>query len=401
MGKATRRIRDAGAIVEIVQYSHVKRKDGPTARQAKRKATSDVMQRYNHRSSVRKFELMLAANYRAGDVMGTLTFDDDHLPSTKAEAERRFRYWRTKIRKIYQANGVDPVIFWRSEHRHGDGRWHVHFIMTATGDDYENIRTTWIYGAVQDFKALRVDEEKNYRTIAQYLTKERPDKLGSRGWSYTRNARKPEEQQRVGDLVGEHAVAAEVDRKFEAERFIDDHAERDGVGSAVFVIAYLAQIEVVNALILAGITAEGETPSDEFEGIFDALPERARENAGFGGGIIDEFAGLAGELNDLALIDDDHELTLVDGDLGAVGNDVVAALGVAAALAVDDLLSLGDEDVLRQSFAVEKFFPLIGENSAQGSEARFNKSHCNISLYDILVLLFVIRRSAAYIRYIL
>ena len=199
MGKATRRIRDAGAIVEIVQYSHVKRKDGPTARQAKRKATSDVMQRYNHRSSVRKFELMLAANYRAGDVMGTLTFDDDHLPSTKAEAERRFRYWRTKIRKIYQANGVDPVIFWRSEHRHGDGRWHVHFIMTATGDDYENIRTTWIYGAVQDFKALRVDEEKNYRTIAQYLTKERPDKLGSRGWSYTRNARKPEEERGVVD----------------------------------------------------------------------------------------------------------------------------------------------------------------------------------------------------------
>lgn len=194
MGKATRRIRDAGRIVEVVQYSHVKKTDGPAVRQAKKKKTSAVMQAWNNKSSTRKFELMLAANYRPGDVLGTLTFDDDHLPSSKAEVDRRFKYWREKIRKRYMADGLDPVIFWRVEHRHGDGRWHVHFILTATGNDYEKIRSSWIYGPVQDYKSLRVDEEKNYRTIAEYLTKERPDKLGQRGWSYTRNARKPQEE---------------------------------------------------------------------------------------------------------------------------------------------------------------------------------------------------------------
>ena len=208
------------------------------------------------------------------------------------------------------------------------------------------------------------------------------------------------EDKRVGDRVGIHAVASDLNGPSHVDVLVDD-VEHDGVRGAELVAHDLLRVEEVDALVVAGVAAHGETLADELEGLLQRGSELAGEEARLGGGVVDEFAGLAGELNDLALIDDDHELTFVDGDLRAVGNDVVAAFGVAAALAVDDLLSLGDEDVLRQSFAVEEFLPLIGENSAQGAEARFNKSHCNISLYDILVLLFVIRRSAAYIRYIL
>lgn len=199
MALATIRTREAGLLVEQVQYPHVSRSDTDRARREKKKKTSEVMQRHNDRSSTKKMELMLAANYKPGDIIGTMTYDDAHLPQDRKEAELRFRYFRQKAKKAYAKKGVDPVIFWSTEHVHGEGRWHHHFIITGTGDDYDILRAAWIYGDIEDYKPLRVDAEKNYTTLANYYTKERREKLGLRAWSYTRNARKPMETTEVVD----------------------------------------------------------------------------------------------------------------------------------------------------------------------------------------------------------
>jgi len=191
MALSTIRTREAGLLVEQVQYPHVSRSDPDRVRREKRKKTSEIMQRHNDRSSTKKMELMLAANYKPGDIIGTVTYDDAHLPRDRKEAELRFRYFRQKIKRAYARKNVDPVIFWSTEHVHGEGRWHHHFIITATGDDYESLRDAWIYGQVEDYKPLRVDAEKNYTTLAHYYTKERRERLGLRSWSYTRNAAKP------------------------------------------------------------------------------------------------------------------------------------------------------------------------------------------------------------------
>ena len=81
---------------------------------------------------------------------------------------------------------------WSTEHRHGEGRWHHHCVINATGDDYDLIRKLWIYGSDIEIKPLRVDREKNYESLAKYMAKEDREKLGLRSWSYTRNAKKPE-----------------------------------------------------------------------------------------------------------------------------------------------------------------------------------------------------------------
>ena len=92
------------------------------------------------------------------------------------------------------------MAFWSTEHKHGDGRWHHHFILPSTGGDYDAIRAAWIYGGDIELKPLRVDGEKNYATLAAYYAKEARDKLGLRAWSYTRNAAKPREDvERVED----------------------------------------------------------------------------------------------------------------------------------------------------------------------------------------------------------
>lgn len=190
---ATRRIRDAGAIVEIVQYSHIQRSDSKGVRREKKRCTTAVMQAYNKKTSIQKFSLMLAKNFRAGDNVCHVTYDDDHLPRSRKEAERRFKYFRDKLRKAFAEKGVELVMFWSTEHKHGDGRWHHHFICTATGDDYESIRRAWIYGKVDEFSPLQIDEKTDgYYAVAEYFAKEAREKPGLRSWSYTRNATKPD-----------------------------------------------------------------------------------------------------------------------------------------------------------------------------------------------------------------
>lgn len=80
---------------------------------------------------------------------------------------------------------------WNTESKHGDGRYHHHAVINATGDDYNLILKLWGQGEVH-IRPLRIDAEKNYASLAAYMCKERAEKVGQRSWSYTRNCHKPE-----------------------------------------------------------------------------------------------------------------------------------------------------------------------------------------------------------------
>ena len=169
------------------------------------------------------------------------------------------------------------------------------------------------------------------------------------------------EQHGVGDLVGILTVAADGNVHVEADVVVHD-PEGDGGGGAVLVANQFLQVEEVHPLILGGVSAEGEAALEGFPAAFQTF-QTALENGGFAGGIPGVFAGLGGELHDLALLHDHHALPLVDGDDGAVGNDVVRALGVAAA-GGGAFFALGDQNVGRHAVTVEILFPLIGKDAA-------------------------------------
>lgn len=190
----TLRTREAGRLVEQVLYQRIEPSDSERVRSGKRKHTTEIMQRYNDKSSVRKFEMMLAANFRRGDIVGCVTYDDEHLPETEAQARRRFAYFVRKLKAYYKSRGVELVYAFRLENKHGAGRYHHHFVIPATGgNDYAAIRAAWNYGTDIELKPLRVDAEKNYATLARYMTKESREKLGQKLWSFSRNAKKPRE----------------------------------------------------------------------------------------------------------------------------------------------------------------------------------------------------------------
>lgn len=181
----------AGPLVKECIYPAINGREEQRARDAKRKLSSEAQRRMNQKYSYQKLELMLAANFVQGDLVCSLTYDDAHLPRDRKEAMSKLKYFRAKLAAARKADGEQLIMFWNVEHKHGEGRWHHHVILNATGKDYELIRELWGQGEVE-IKPLRVDKEKNYESLARYMCKEQGDKVGGRAWSYTRNAKKPE-----------------------------------------------------------------------------------------------------------------------------------------------------------------------------------------------------------------
>lgn len=189
----TKKIITAGSLVIEGVYDRVKASDGPKTREAKHKLSSDAQRRMNAIYSWQKLELILAANFRPGDLVVTLTYDDFHIPMARPQALNKIKYFRKALSEARKAQGNQLLIVWNTENKHGDGRYHHHCVINATGShDYEQIRAAWGYGTDIEIQPLRVDKGKNYATLARYMTKEEREKPGLRAWSYSRNCKKPE-----------------------------------------------------------------------------------------------------------------------------------------------------------------------------------------------------------------
>lgn len=200
---------DGGAVVYVLEHPMHERGESKKARAAKTKATSQAQQLRNQILSIRQLELLLSANFPTpgSGLVLCLSFDDEHLPSNRAQAQRKFKYFLQLLRKERRASGLpDPRVIYSPEVlTSASGRWHYHIVVDNTGNDLEMIRRCWIYGSDIECTKLRVDEEKNHETQARYMSKELREaqeyecRPGLHGWSYTRNCRKPEIDEQIVD----------------------------------------------------------------------------------------------------------------------------------------------------------------------------------------------------------
>ena len=181
------------------------------------------------------------------------------------------------------------------------------------------------------------------------------------------------EQNRVADAVGEHAEAAQAHIHIKTHVIVH-HPEGDGAGGSVLVAGDLLGVEVIDALILGRLCAEGKALSEFIDGLAQAVTEVAVENTGGGGSIVGVFAGLGGKFHDLALIHDHHTLTVGNQNHGAAGDDVVASLVVDAAASAG-LSALQSQNPLRHRVTGEKLLPLICQHAAGDIQTRTNQSH--------------------------
>lgn len=189
----TKKIVVAGPLVREVIYSRAGSREDAVVRQAKRKTSTEAQQRANARYSWEKLELMLAANYVPGDLVVTLTFDDDHLPPDRKTTTARCKKFRRELGEIRKTAGQELRMVWAIENKVGEGRWHLHAVINATGTgDFADVLRCWPYGSNVEITRLQVNKRKNYETLARYMCKEARERSGLRSWSYTRNCRHPE-----------------------------------------------------------------------------------------------------------------------------------------------------------------------------------------------------------------
>lgn len=201
MAKTLKTIYAGGQVVRAL-YDRRSRWDSPTQRAHKDKKTSEAVQRMNRIYSFQKLELLLSTNFpSAGSgLVVTLTFDDRHMPKNRSQAADKFGDWREKMNKARAKQNLPKLVaIWCIEVLTSEsGRWHVHAVINNTGDDYDMIRKCWTCGTDVEIEKLRVDREKNWETLARYMTKEARDvqdadcKVGQRGWSSTHNCLRPE-----------------------------------------------------------------------------------------------------------------------------------------------------------------------------------------------------------------
>lgn len=192
----TKKIIVAGILVKEAVYPRGSRYDSPKQRAAKRKMSSEAQKRMNAKYLKEKLELLLAANFLPGSLWVTLTFRDEDLPEDEDGVDAKMKLFLRRLRLAKRR--ARPVVCWRAEHKHShddarmDGRWHVHCCITASGDDYDAIRRAWIYGDIVEIEPIRINKEKSYAALAEYMTKEPLDRAGAHAWHITRNAKRPE-----------------------------------------------------------------------------------------------------------------------------------------------------------------------------------------------------------------
>lgn len=183
----------AGPLVVETVYPAPNPRDSYGVRQGKKALSSEAQQRMNLKYSYQKLELEIAANFGAKDLYATFTYDDEHLPgSRKAANDKMAAFWK-RLRRERAKTGRELRYIYVTEHKHGEGRWHHHVLINATGEDYALIRELWGQGNIE-FKQIRIDRDRNFETLARYLCKEQRDKVGQRLWSRSQNLRKPEKE---------------------------------------------------------------------------------------------------------------------------------------------------------------------------------------------------------------
>lgn len=193
MGKQRYKQIRAGRLVREALWTAAFPLDSPKARAFKAKCSSAARQRLNDKLSWQKLKMALAANFTYEDLVVTLTYDDAHLPESRAAAGKLLKKFLVQLRAYRRARGGSLSYIYCTEDKHGDGRLHHHLVINGTGEDYPIIYSLWPYGTDLCFEPLDI---YGYEELAKYLTKEPREyghtNVGARTWVPSLNLRKPE-----------------------------------------------------------------------------------------------------------------------------------------------------------------------------------------------------------------
>ena len=190
----------AGSLVKVVEYTPPMPRDTSKQRAAKHKATTAAQKRLNYRTAQGRLEVKLAANFSRRDYFVTFTYGPDKEPRSRKEVNHHKAQFVRQVRTQRRRRGQEIKWVFAPEHKHGDGRWHLHAVISVANSrlDFDELRSLWPYGNVEISRLF--DSKHKFNTwldVARYMTKERPEEgkdstpVGAQIYSCSRNLEPP------------------------------------------------------------------------------------------------------------------------------------------------------------------------------------------------------------------
>lgn len=167
--------------VQAILYTNLRISEGDNLEVKRQKRAIQVSVSRYLKSKRRCMEALIQNNFTRQDYYCTLTFTEERLPPEKVKADSRFLCMVRHLKK----NGCPNVRYLKVlEHKHGDGRFHFHTVISGNGLTAELIREVWgsRYGHAHVSRLRPWDVPG----LARYLSKETPDLINKRSYSRSR-----------------------------------------------------------------------------------------------------------------------------------------------------------------------------------------------------------------------
>jgi hypothetical protein len=159
----------------------------------------------NTRKKYKKFERYVHANFKAGDLNITLTFNDSHQPSSKEETKKALNRFIDSVNKKRKRRGLTSAKYiYVLEQGLRYRRWHIHIIMDKLLP-MEEIAKTWKKKGIAEIELLAYmsgEEREDFVPLCRYLTKHKdnyPKLYEVEAWDFiygrSQNLATPKEKQ--------------------------------------------------------------------------------------------------------------------------------------------------------------------------------------------------------------
>lgn len=204
----------------------------------------------NDRRARRYLNNLVSANFGAGDLWCTFTYDDDHLPDSPDEADRILTNFLRRINRRRKKAGLPNMKYiCVTEYSDEEGkkkRVHHHVIMQ--GDmSRDEIEALWKHGKRNNTRRIDPDPDTHIAGIVNYISK---DPKGRKRWRSSKNLTKPTvtvAASKFGKRTAEHMakdreyLESRIKKAYPGYRFIDAEVRVNDINGGYYIYARMCR----------------------------------------------------------------------------------------------------------------------------------------------------------------
>lgn len=202
----------AGAYVEVDLFTRTLEQEAACKKNRGRrtKLTRPSQSKLNDKNSKRYAKLLIYSNFVKNDYYLTLTYSNEHLPKTPAEAKKHQDNTIRKWKRLYKKNGKELKYIWFTSYQFDKEsgyvkRIHHHVLVNRLGSRDE-VEACWTTGRGKKKEELgrtraeliQLSKSNGIHDLAAYLTNQEKWeggrwKKGEKKWSCSQNLKRPYE----------------------------------------------------------------------------------------------------------------------------------------------------------------------------------------------------------------